>query len=216
VHRTPKLSRRSLHDDLTAVVVVLPWNLFPDPSPLLPAASLLEDPIVAAVSELIDAAAARRVDEKGTSSKLDEGDPLDMIVDPVHHSMIADSSQNDDLSGGLVSLRKETPTNTLLHYFHRTASGHTRSASQPIPAVGAEGISVAPCDAPQERAEFASPALSKSEDSVLAGVREPHHDTAHSSRGVVDSDSMAFCNLVLLPCLFKLKAAAAATLVKMH
>ena len=49
--------RRTMHDDLTAVVVLLPWHLFPDPSPLLPAASFIEDELVAEVSKVMDAAA---------------------------------------------------------------------------------------------------------------------------------------------------------------
>lgn len=52
----PRRFRRTLHDDLTAVVVLLPWHLFPDPSPLLPAASFIEDELVAEVSRVMDKA----------------------------------------------------------------------------------------------------------------------------------------------------------------
>lgn len=55
-------SRRSLHDDLTAVVIVLPWHLFPAPGPHIPSATLLEDFSVAEVSIIMDAASAAASD----------------------------------------------------------------------------------------------------------------------------------------------------------
>lgn len=50
--------RRSMHDDLTAVVITLPSHLFPAPGPLVPAATFLEDPAVAEVSSVMDAVSA--------------------------------------------------------------------------------------------------------------------------------------------------------------